>query len=147
MKNGYGFGEIFKNAILFVYSKLFYKGARLIRRVLYSLEACCFENLDIYMVDNDSSDNTLLIVENEFSKINIIKSQKNIGYGAGRNLVIKQIESDYHIVVNPDISVEKSEIEKMVTYMEVNKETVILTPKVLNTDGTEQYLRRFSDEI
>ena len=35
MKNGYGIGEIFKNSIAFIYTKIFYKGARLIRRPIY----------------------------------------------------------------------------------------------------------------
>ncbi|WP_461206123.1 DapH/DapD/GlmU-related protein [Clostridium sp. DL1XJH146] len=35
MKNGYGLGEIFKNAISLVYTRIFYKGARLIRRPIY----------------------------------------------------------------------------------------------------------------
>ncbi|WP_319001916.1 DapH/DapD/GlmU-related protein [Clostridium algoriphilum] len=35
MRNGYGLGEIFKNAISLIYTKIFYKGARLIRRPIY----------------------------------------------------------------------------------------------------------------
>ena len=35
MKNGYGLGEIFKNVISLVYTRMFYKGARLIRRPIY----------------------------------------------------------------------------------------------------------------
>ncbi|MGH4052327.1 MAG: DapH/DapD/GlmU-related protein [Clostridium sp.] len=35
MKNGYGFGEIFKNGISLIYTKIFYKGARLIRIPIY----------------------------------------------------------------------------------------------------------------
>ncbi|WP_318011229.1 DapH/DapD/GlmU-related protein [Clostridium estertheticum] len=35
MKNGYGFGEIVNNAISLVYTKMFYKGARLIRRPVF----------------------------------------------------------------------------------------------------------------
>lgn len=35
MKNSYGLGEIIKNAISLIYTKLFYKGARLIRRPIY----------------------------------------------------------------------------------------------------------------
>lgn len=35
MKNGYGLGEIIKNSISLVYTKLFFKGARLIRRPIY----------------------------------------------------------------------------------------------------------------
>ncbi|HEE9847355.1 TPA: acetyltransferase [Clostridium perfringens] len=35
MKNIYGFGEIYKNIISLIYTKIFYKGARLIRRPIY----------------------------------------------------------------------------------------------------------------
>lgn len=35
MKNGYGFGEILKNSISLIYTKLFFKDARLIRRPIY----------------------------------------------------------------------------------------------------------------
>lgn len=35
MKNGYGLGEIIKNGISLIYTKIFYKGARLIRRPIY----------------------------------------------------------------------------------------------------------------
>lgn len=35
MKNGYGLGEIFKNLISLIYTKIFYNGARLIRRPVY----------------------------------------------------------------------------------------------------------------
>lgn len=35
MKNGYGLGEIFSNVISLVYTKIFYKGARLVRRPIY----------------------------------------------------------------------------------------------------------------
>jgi acetyltransferase-like isoleucine patch superfamily enzyme len=35
MKNGYGIGEIIKNSISLIYTKVFYTGARLIRRPIY----------------------------------------------------------------------------------------------------------------
>lgn len=35
MRNGYGLGEIIKNSISLIYTKVFYKGARLIRRPIY----------------------------------------------------------------------------------------------------------------
>lgn len=43
MKNSYGLGEIIKNAISLIYTKLFYKGARLIRRPIYVRGKKCLE--------------------------------------------------------------------------------------------------------
>lgn len=117
-----------------------YNSANEIRDVLNSLLACDVKGLKIYIVDNASSDNTVDIIEKEFPEINLIKSKQNIGFGAGHNLVLKRINSDYHIFINPDIFVGKGEIEKMVLYMDAHPDTVILTPRILNRDGTEQFL-------
>lgn len=117
-----------------------YNSANEIASVLDSLLQANVSNLEIYVVDNASTDNTCQIVTDQFPQIKLIASQKNFGFGGGHNLALDQVDSDYHIFINPDITVEKGEIEKMVSYMEENPKTVILTPRVLNTDGTEQFL-------
>lgn len=108
--------------------------------VLNSLMNSKTDNLEVTVVDNASTDNTCSIVETKFKNVRLIKSATNLGFGAGHNLALKGVESDYHIFVNPDISVEENQIKAMVDYMEANPGVVVLTPKVLNEDGTEQFL-------
>lgn len=115
-----------------------YNSANEISEVLNSLSQA--KNIEIFVIDNASEDNTREIVKKEFPEIKLIASPKNLGFGGGHNLAIEQIDSNYHIIVNPDISVEKDEIEKMLSYMEANPDVVVLTPRVLNTDGSEQFL-------
>lgn len=111
-----------------------------INKVLTSLRDCDIYNFTIYVIDNASKDNTVKIIKNNFHEIKLICLDTNVGFGKGHNTALRQINSDYHIFINPDITVERGMIEKMVAYMENNKDTVILTPKVLNSDGTEQFL-------
>lgn len=117
-----------------------YNNADEIISVLQSLSKIKIDNFKIIIVDNASTDNTKELIEKNYSAIELIKSDTNLGFGAGHNVAIRKIESDYHIFINPDITVEENQIEKMLGYMEQHKEVVLLTPKVLNKDGTEQYL-------
>ena len=68
--------------------------------------------------------------------------EKNGGYGYGHNKVIDIVDSDYHFVINPDILLERDTISELVDYMVANKDKNIgqVTPKVLNMDGSEQFL-------
>ena len=117
-----------------------YNSSNEIATVLESLLQANISNLEIYVVDNASTDGTCEIVTSQFPQIQLIAAEENLGFGGGHNLALDRVESDYHIFINPDITVDKGEIEKMISYMEEHSDTVILTPRVLNTDGTEQFL-------
>ena len=95
--------------------------------------------LDFYVVDNHSSDNTLNRL-NDQACLKIIKLPKNIGFGAAHNKVLSELKSDYHFVVNPDITVGYDVFADMVEYMEKHPDAVMCMPKILNVDGSEQYL-------
>ncbi len=74
--------------------------------------------------------------------ITYMKAEQNRGYGAGHNIALKRIldESEYHFVLNPDVFFGPSELEKMLEYVENNPTVGLLMPKVINPDGSIQYL-------
>lgn len=108
--------------------------------VLDSLVRAGLNQSNIYVVDNASSDNTVSIIKEHFDGVKIFESKTNLGYGGGHNLAINNIESDYHIIVNPDIMLEANSLEEMINFMNSNTDVVLLSPKVLNTDMTVQHL-------
>ena len=95
----------------------------------------------IYVIDNGSADSTAEIVKHRSSPcITWIQSDKNRGFGGGHNLVLKYIESDYHLCVNPDIVISSDVAADMARYMDEHGDVGILTPKILNMDGSVQML-------
>jgi len=67
------------------------------------------KNISIYIVDNNSSDNTLLELEtckglysNDCAEFKIIQSKKNLGFGKGNNIAVKHGNSDYLFLLNID---------------------------------------------
>lgn len=97
-------------------------------------------NLTVYLSDNGSNDNTTEIVKKNFPQVIIIDNKKNKGFGYGHNQVIDKIKSDYHFVINPDILLSQDTISELVTKMEQDNKIIMATTKILNTDGSEQYL-------
>lgn len=94
----------------------------------------------VYLVDNNSSDRTVQIVKNRHKNVEIILNTDNIGFGAAHNKVVSLINSDYHIVINPDINFCADVISELCDFMDKNGDVAIVTPKVLSADGSQQYL-------
>lgn len=110
-----------------------------IRKVI---ECVLLESVDIlYIIDNSSND-YLRDLEKLSDHIRYIHS-KNLGYGAGHNIAIRDaIEkgADYHVVVNPDIYFEEGVLNQLITYMENDNTIGQVMPKVIYPDGRLQYL-------
>lgn len=97
-------------------------------------------NYILYVIDNNSTDGTIDEVTSCDGNIAILRNQKNLGFGAGHNIVLDKINSKYHIVVNPDITIVNNVIGDMFKYMEENPDIGLLTPLVKHPDGRIQYL-------
>ena len=95
--------------------------------------------LKFYVIDNASSDETLRNISN-IAGVEILKQDKNIGFGAAHNKILETKMGKYHFVVNPDIIVNSDVLSDMADFMEQNPDVVMCMPKILNEDGTEQKL-------
>lgn len=72
--------------------------------------------------------------------VNLLQASDNLGYGRANNLVIDSVESDYHLVINPDLFVREDALSIAVAYMEDNPAVGLLTPATFGEDGNRQYL-------
>lgn len=142
-----------KNSIKLSYCVVTYNSEDKIEKLINNLENVTPQmyTFNIYVVDNGSTDGTVKKVENkvkEFENIKLIIPDENKGFGGGNNMVLQYLDSNYHVLVNPDISISDSmQIEKMVEYMESNKDVGLLSPKILNVDGTTQKLYKHNPSI
>lgn len=59
-------------------------------------------SFEIIVVDNDSTDNSLVIIREAFPEIRIIENRKNIGFGAANNVGARQAKGSYLLLLNPD---------------------------------------------
>lgn len=95
-------------------------------------------DIETWVLDNNSSDGTIEVLEKDFPKIKLIKSDKNLGFAKGQNKVLGKAAGDYYLMVNPDTEIPDTAIEKMVRFMEKNKDCGIAGSKLTAFDGSAQ---------
>lgn len=103
-------------------------------------------DFSFYLIDNASPKQSLrsLLPKTLDNSIHYKLLKKNDGFGTGHNSIINFIDSNFHIVMNPDIEIRDiSGFVKAINYMESNKEVVLLSPLVKNkSNGNIQMLNR-----
>lgn len=69
-----------------------------IEKCIQSVKASSFP-LDLFVVDNNSSDNTVAYIKEKHSSIKLIESRSNLGFGAANNIGLQYaIDNDYNYV-------------------------------------------------
>jgi len=104
----------------------------------------CLKNINlsagIYVIDNSIYGRYSSLCNGE--RIEYIENASNPGYGAAHNCAIEKSinNSKYHLVLNPDVYFDDGTVEKLFSFMEKNRDVGLVMPKVLNPDGSVQYL-------
>lgn len=102
----------------------------------------------LYIIDNNSVDETIDIVKKIKGNIEIIDTKINKGFGHGHNAILKELNSKYHLVVNPDILIEDDEqIKKMIRFMDANEYVGMMSPLIVNPELTIQYLCKINPTV
>ena len=108
-------------------------------RALSCLQASDLE-VAVYLCDNSPEDPTADRVQWNFPGITVLPQPGNVGFGRANNAVIPYLKSRYHLMMNPDVTFDPTLLSRMIAYMEEHPNIAVLTPRVLNTDGSEQFL-------
>lgn len=78
------------------------------------------------------------------ARFRLFEGHGNIGYGRGHNLSILQSSSDYHLVLNPDVTLSDETLVQGLQYMKQTPQVVALSPAVRDGAGNRQYVcKRF----
>ncbi len=92
---------------------------------------------DIFVVDNGSKDNTPKMIKKAFKGISIIKLPENIGTAA-YDKAIKKSDSKYIYFTGCDIEVKEDMLDKLVDFLEKNKDAVQAAPRYINFNDREK---------
>lgn len=74
--------------------------------------------------------------------VTLVRGQGNVGYGAGHNLAIRQSDSTFHLILNPDVELRSDSLREALTFMAQHPEVGLLSPAVRDAAGQLQYLCR-----
>jgi len=111
--------------------------------VRYFLEQCLTSvlrataNIDaeIFVVDNESKDDSVEMVKNKFPQVKVITNKKNVGFSKANNQAIAIAKGEYILLLNPDTVVEEDTFEKCIAFMDKHPEAGGLGVKMIDGNG------------
>ncbi len=100
--------------------------------MLESLRKVTYPNYETLVVDNGSQKKSPDSIKEKYPEVQLIVSDKNLGFAGGNNIAVKQAKGDYILLLNNDTEVKENFLESMVELMESNKEIGIVSSKILS---------------
>ncbi|RZA00340.1 MAG: glycosyltransferase family 2 protein [Sphingobacteriaceae bacterium] len=107
-----------------------WNGLAHLQQFLPSVLSSTYQNLDIVLGDNGSTDGSVAFVQSRYPTIRIIENKQNYGFTGGYNRVLQQVEADYYILLNSDVEVTPGWIEPVISLMESDDKIAAAAPKI-----------------
>ncbi|MCH6269417.1 glycosyltransferase family 2 protein [Neobacillus citreus] len=91
-----------------------WNGINHLEKCLSSVEAQTYKNYEIIFVDNNSKDNSIQYVKDNYPNIKIIKLDDNYGFCKANNIGIKSSNGQFIALLNNDTEVDKDWLLELV---------------------------------
>ena len=123
-----------------------YNGRPLLEQCLSSLMKIDYPKFEIILVDNNSTDDSLEFVKNNFSSVIIIKLDKNYGFAYPNNVGAKNAKGDFLLFLNNDTIVDPQFMTELVKVMQKDDKIAICQSLLLKPDGAVDSAGDFVDK-
>ncbi len=113
-----------------------FNGRKYLDKCLFSLLNLNYpkNSLEIILVDNGSSDDSVEFVKNQYAQVTVIQNKVN-NYCMANNLGIKASKNKYIAFINNDTYVDKNWLIELIRIIETDKEIGCVGSKILFSDG------------
>ncbi len=96
------------------------------------------DNIEIMVVDNASTDNTVEVLRRDFPEVKLVLNSSNLGFSNGNNEGLKVAQGKYLLLLNSDTEVQAGALHELIKFMNEHPEAGACGPQLLNQDGTIQ---------
>ena len=90
----------------------------------------------VWVVDNNSSDDSVEVLRRDYPWVRLVANTENMGFARANNLAIRQSQSEYVLLLNPDTVVEEPTLRGVLQFMDAHPEAGGAGVMMHNADGT-----------
>lgn len=87
---------------------------------------------EIIVVDNGSTANEGLLLQQKYPSVHVIRSEQNLGFAGGNNLGIKSAKGNYLFLLNNDTLIVKDTVYLLIKRLLSSKGIAGISPLILN---------------
>ena len=93
----------------------------------------------LYLIDNNSNDNSILYIENNFPSVKIIKNSENLSYAKGYNEGLKHVHEEVYCLLNNDVEVTQGWLDPIIKQFNENQYLAVAQPKILDFKNRNKF--------
>ena len=116
-----------------------WNGQKYLEQFLPFVLSTHYANMEVIVADNGSADNSVNFLQKNYPGIRIICFKENYGFAKGYNEALKQVKSDYYVLLNSDVEVQPNWLGPMVDLLESNSKIAACQPKVLSYKNKKMF--------
>ena len=116
-----------------------WNGRKFLEQFLPSVMASVYENKTVVVADNASTDDSVLFLKQYYPQLKIIQNSSNQGFAKGYNTALKQVQSDYYVLLNSDVEVTSNWIAPVIELMESDAAIAACQPKLLDYNNKNKF--------
>jgi hypothetical protein len=106
-----------------------------LKQCIDSLNSQTYRNFEIILVDNNSKDDSVSFVKQNYPNVTIIQNENNVGYGEGNNIGFRHSNGTIFVLVNPDAILETNWISLLVSVLQSSDKIAAVTGKIFYADS------------
>jgi len=95
-------------------------------------------DVEIYVVDNNSTDGSQAAVKNGFADVKLIENETNTGFGYANNQALRIMQGRFAVLLNSDAVLKENSIKRLLAFMTTTPSAGIAGVQLLNDDGSRQ---------
>ncbi len=111
--------------------------------VQYFLEQCLLSvqkamaglEVEVFVVDNNSVDGSIDMIESRFPWVKLIANKENTGFSKANNQAMRLAQGQYILLLNPDTVIEEDTLHKVITFMDAHPDAGGLGVKMVDGKG------------
>jgi GT2 family glycosyltransferase len=107
-----------------------WNGRGFLEKFLPFVTASICPGAEVIIADNASSDDSVVFVRERYPQLRIIEMDKNRGFAGGYNEALRQVNSDYYVLLNSDVEVSPGWLEPVIELMEKDPAIGACQPKI-----------------
>jgi hypothetical protein len=94
--------------------------------------------LEIWVVDNASTDYSPRMVREKFPQVHLVENRENVGFARANNQAIQRCTGKYVLLLNPDTLVSSGALQALIDFLENHPAAGAAGTRIINPDGSLQ---------
>lgn len=112
--------------------------ADLLEHCLTSVQDSMLQNIEIIVVDNASTDDSICRLRKNFPYVQVIPNTANVGFAAANNIGWEASSGTFLLFLNSDTIVPKNTLTELVTFLDNHPDVGAVSPQLRRSDGEPQ---------